>query len=300
MVSTASQSVLSGAIEAESAKLAPATVGVKMKANEYHALPGVSNSRLWDFMLDPRVYHHKYLSGAHKEEQKSHFDFGSAVHDICLLDTRDDIAVIPKDVLSKSGAKSGNAWKEWTAEHSDKIQLKEHEYKSVMACVNSIRADPVAGRLLSTFGATECCYQYTDEELGLILRCRTDKLLVCPDRNIVIDIKTTESNTRPDKFVKSVVNFGYHNQECFYRKVLASKGIEVTAFVFLVVGVKPPHTVDCYTLSDAFREIGMLQIETALRDLSDRTRANNWSLDNTDVVELSPPNYLKPRGEYEL
>lgn len=270
-------------------------------ADAYHALPGVSNSQLSDFIEDPRIYHYKYLSGEYKGESKGHFDFGQAVHDICLLGSAAGLVVIPPDVLSKSGAKSGKAWEIWASDNTGKILLKQHEYDSVMRCVAAVRLHPVAGRLLAMAGECESLFSHTDESLELDLRCRPDKLIAAGLRRIVFDLKTTSTGTQPAKFVRHVANYGYHRQMAFYRRVLKGCGVEVDSCVIVAVSTTQPHTVDCYTLDDDFLRLGEIAIENALLDLAERTRANDWQPRSGDsIVSLSPPNYLKFEDEYTL
>jgi hypothetical protein len=100
-----------------------------------------------------------------------------------------------------------------------------------------------------------------------------------------------------------VANFGYYRQEWFYRKVLAGCGVnvETSNFVFIAVSVEQPHTVDCFTLSDEFRDMAEVECENALMDLAERTRSGNWEPKGAgSIVELSPPNYLKYKVDYQL
>lgn len=273
------------------------TTEQSIPAVDYHKLPGISNSRLSDFIIDPRLYYYKWLSGQYRQPSKDHFDFGSAVHEIALLGSSANIVVIPDSVLSKSGSRAGGAWKEFEADNKGKLLLKPHDFTAVTRCVQSIYEHPVASKLLTSEGVAEKMHEQDDETLGLKLRCRPDRLLDC---GIVLDIKTTQS-TRASSFVKSVANFGYARQEYFYRRVLEANGIDVYQFIFIAVSVEQPHTVDCYTLSEDFRRYGETAVETALGDLAERTRNNDWNPRTLNkVVELSPPKYLHYESEYSL
>ncbi len=278
-----------------------ATLGVPMDNDAYHASPGVSNSKLKVFMDDVRDYHYQFLSGEYVKVQKSCFDFGSAVHDVCLLGSQANIVSIPSSVLATNGAKSGNEWKDFAADNEGKLLLKHDEYMSVLRCVDAVQKHPVAKQLLYAKGPTEHVFSYEDPQLELTLRCKLDKLCLLPAGKVVMDLKTTATGTKPAKFSKQIANFGYHHQEYFYRKVLAANGIDIASFVFVAVSVDQPHTVDCYTIDDEFRKLAEVEVENALADLAERTRANDWlSRSHNSVVELSPPNYLKYQGDYAL
>ncbi|MCC7334404.1 MAG: PD-(D/E)XK nuclease-like domain-containing protein [Pirellulaceae bacterium] len=275
-------------------------IGVPMDNDTYHASPGVSNSKLKVFMDDVRDYYYQFLSGEYVAKPKSCFDFGSAVHDICLLGSQANIVAIPSSVLSKSGSKAGGAWKDFEAENAGKLLLKHDEYMAVLRCVDAVAKHPVASKLLYAQGPTEHAFSYDDETLGLTLRCKVDKLCLLPAGNVVMDLKTTGTGTKSEKFVKSVASFKYANQEYFYKKVLEANSVNIASFVFVAVSIDQPHTVDCYTLSSEFLEIAETDVENALLDLAERTRANDWLARNHDsIIELSPPNWMKYRHDYD-
>ena len=277
-------------------------INVEIDNDEYHAMEGVSNSRLKD-MRDPRVYCYKHLVGEYKPEHNACFDFGTCVHEIVLLGDASGIVIIPPSVLSKSGSKAGNAWKEFQADNSGKIMLKSSEYEAVMRCVDAVRANAkVAEYLNYPGGERERAYWSNDETLGLRLRCKTDLCVEVGKNTVdVFDLKTTAKPTGAADFVKSVANFGYHRQEYFYRRVLRMCGIEVRRFVFCAVSVDAPHTVDCFTLDSDFMRHAETEVENDLMNLAERTRSGDWSSRTAErLVELSPPNFMKYTGDYAV
>lgn len=270
-----------------------------ISADDYHKLPGVSNSKLSVFIDDPREYHFQFLSGKYVEEKKDHFDFGTAVHEICLLGSS-NIEIIPESVLAKNGARSGNAWKEYAAANSDKLLLKHHDYRAVMRCVEEIKKHPMAGSLLAAPGFAERMYQAEID--GMTARCRPDKICSWNAKTVVVDLKTT-TDTTPKKFVKSIDRFGYHRQEYFYRKVLDAPENQVTvdAFVFIAVNDSEPHCVDCYELDEQWLAYAKEEVEPALADLRRRTAENDWKSTTEDgAIRVSPPNYMRYKGDYSL
>lgn len=272
-----------------------------ISADDYHAMPGVSNTKLCDFIDDPRLYWWKYLSGEYVKEPKAHFDFGSAVHDVALLSDSSGIVVIPKASLSSDGKKAGNAWKDFAAANAGKILFKQAEYDSVMRCVDAIYRHPIAGELLRAEGPCEKLFTYEDPR-GLTLRTRPDKIAYWNGRTIVPDIKTT-TDTSPGAFVKAIANNRYHFQKYFYEKVLANcpEQIVVDAFIFVAVNKEQPHFVDCYMIDDEFMDFARQAVEDGLDRLAVRTRNNDWLPQAaTSIVKLSPPNYLKFASEYQV
>ena len=270
---------------------------VEISNEEYHSLPGVSNSKVNVFIEDVREYHYQFLSGRYVEESKDHFDFGTAVHDISLLGSS-NIAVIPSDVLARNGARSGNAWKEYRDANSDKLLLKIEDYRAVMRCVEEIKRHPIAGALLAAPGHAERMYQAEID--GLLCRCKPDKICFWNGKTIVVDLKTTP-DSKPNKFVKSIERFNYHRQEYFYRRVLDANDVHVDAFVFIAVADSEPHCVDCYELDAEWLKIASDEVQPALADLRRRTEQDDWkSSTENSVIRVSPPNYMKFRGQFAL
>jgi hypothetical protein len=272
---------------------------------DYHRLPGVSKSKLDVLIEDPREYHFQFLSGDFVKKPKSEFDFGSAVHGICLEGV-DRVAVIPASVLAKvdgkespHGAKSGNAFKEWSDANAGKLQLKLREYESVMRCVDAVMNHPMAGELIKSPGTSEQYYETELTDIGLTARCKLDRKVAWREKTVVLDLKTT-SCTLANKFVRSIDEFGYDRQEAFYRMVLERNDVYVDQFIFIAVKTDMPHCVDCYTIRPDWVAEARDEIEKALKDLARRMRDNDWNpVANNAVRELAPPNYRKYKGEYK-
>ena len=272
-----------------------------ISAEEYHALPGVSNSRLSVFLEDPREYYYQFLSGEYVAKKKDYFDFGSAVHEVALCKSSEAIRLIPESVLSANGSKAGGKWKEFEQEHAGKLLLKIADYDALFRCVDAIEKHPMASQLLDCDGETETPFQHEDTDLGLLLRCRPDKLITMSGSKLCIDIKTTSTGTQAGKFAKSVAAYAYHRQSYLYERVLRDCGIEIASFIFIAVQVEPPFCVDCYSLSDEFLKLAETEVENGLIDLAERTRTNDWKPRSwNSVTELSPPAYLKFSNDYRI
>lgn len=270
-----------------------------MTAEQYHAYPAVSNSRISDFIEDPRLYYHKWLSGNYKPKAEKHFEIGSAAHEILLRNSHDRIAVIPEDVLAKNGAKSGNAWKQWSAENSGKIQLKSKDYAAVLRCCEVVRQHPAASQVLAYSG--DCEYPMSAEFMGMHCKCCFDKLCRTSEGHLIVDFKTTEGGSTANKFVKSVASYGYYRQAAFYKTIAQLNGLEIYDFIFLVVSITEPYTVDLFRLDEEFIDMGMQEIDEAMIELIERTENNDWSGRGADqVVSLSPPSFLKYNRDYAL
>lgn len=271
-----------------------ATEGIDIEHDDYHKSAGVSNSSLKVFRQDVRKYHWRYVLGNFDQERKDYFDFGSAVHDMALLGSAARVALIPDDVLDARGAKRGKAWKEFESEHAGWLLLKQDEFTAVSNCVAAIYDHPSADALLSRPGTAEAMYAATDEALGLLLKCKPDKL----SGSVICDIKTT-GDASPEGFAKSIVSYDYDCQAYFYKRVLSMLGHDINEFVFIAVEKTPPYCVGVYTIDRGDMQTAETLVETALFDLAERHRSGNWQpKDYGKIQRLTLPRYAHYRGEY--
>jgi hypothetical protein len=265
----------------------------------YHTSPGVSHSALQVFRRDPREYKYVYIDGNYDRERKDYFDFGSAVHEMALLRSDANICVIPDEVLSSSGSKAGKAWKEFEAENSGKLLLKQRDFDSVVRCVESIYKHPLAGKFLACDGVPEQMYSYVDANLELKLKCKPDKPAITPHGTVIVDLKTTD-NPSAKSFVNSIVSYNYDCQQYFYERVLRALGHDIIKFVFIVVGKNPPHPVNVFSINEEDMGKATEIVENALGEMAERYRANYWMPYNADkITKLSLPRNSQYRTEYQ-
>lgn len=267
-----------------------------MTAEEYHAYPAISNSRLNDFLRDPRLYHYKWLSGQYKRESKPYFDIGSCVHELVLMD-ESSWQVIPQDILGKGGARSTKAFREFARAHGGDILLTEAEDQTVHEIAAKVMDDKTAASLL-----TGEHYQpelpMEAKWLGQNCKCRYDAIHIEDDGCVkIVDVKTTSSPTTAEAFAKSVANFGYHRQQALYTEIAKRNGYNVVDFVFIVVSTSAPYTVDCYRLSSEFDEYGRAEVYDALVELREREETGYWGSRSCGKIgEVKMPRWMARRG----
>lgn len=278
-----------------------ALLGVDIASDDYHTSPGVSNSSTKVFREDPQLYHYRYVLRNYDQERKDAFDFGSAVHDVCLLQDESRIVRIPESVLSKSGSKAGAAWKDFEAENAGKLLIKSDDYQAIQDCADAVRSHPVAGKLLDTNGPAEQMFWTEDRDLGLRLKCKPDKLVVMPSGQVIIvDLKTTES-VNPGAFARSIVAYEYDCQRYFYERVLKACGLEIGGFVFVAVRKTPPYSVACYSISDDDMTTAMDIVEQCLVRMAECYATGDWLPKNRDqILSLTLPRYHQNRGDYRV
>ena len=96
----------------------------ELSIEAYHAHPALGCSMLKAYKDHPKLFDARHVTkdGAPFTGNPSTV-FGNMV-DAWLLE-RDKCVEIPQDALSKSGAKSGNKWKEFKADHEGDLHHEE-------------------------------------------------------------------------------------------------------------------------------------------------------------------------------
>ena len=86
-----------------------------MRTKEYEQDPALAQSQIKDFLKGPRYYEGRHITKTIPPKKTTdEMIFGSMVHCFALepIYFGTQFAIITPDVLSKSGARSGQAWKD--------------------------------------------------------------------------------------------------------------------------------------------------------------------------------------------
>lgn len=199
----------------------------EMTNDEYHAHKAVSKSQLDLFSKDQ--YSIEWQKSCPVDEEKiKTFDFGDAMHAICLEPDRlkSEFVVMPDLNLRTNAGKEERAI--FLSENEDKKILTFDDHKKLCLMFESVMAHPKARKIIETQGLAESSWFWTDRDTGVECRCRPDKLI----GNLLVDIKTT-----PDlaKFHYSVDDYRYFVQDPFYCDGLAANGVDAPEMEFLVI-----------------------------------------------------------------
>ncbi len=200
-----------------------------MSNADYHKRPEMSNSKLGLFARDENAL--EWAENCPVDEAKlKTFDFGDAMHAICLEPDRlvTEFVAAPKFDGRTNIGKAEK--KEFYAAHFDKKILTADEYKQLKLMYESVMAHPEARRLIEAPGICESSYFWKDIDTGVECRCRPDKLI--KELPHPIDIKTTPLLS---KFKFSVEDFRYYVQDPFYCDGLTANDIEAKGMRFLVI-----------------------------------------------------------------
>jgi hypothetical protein len=263
---------------------------------QHHA---ISNSQVSHFIdRGPQGYYRRYVSNEWAWDDPSDaMKLGTAVHAVVLEGKPlDEVCMeITPDVLSSSGSRAGNAWKQFAAENGDKLLLKRHEYAEFMTIVNAIQGEPYAARLLAMESEREREVYWHDDTHGLERRAKLDMLAA----TCIVDLKIVNDASERG-FARLAAERGYHRQAVYYRDAARSLGHDALPFIFIAAQNCEPFTVACYDLGGTFYEMASEQIDDALSSMKLRFASGDWGRVNRGALTtLMPPNWLKYQGEYD-
>jgi hypothetical protein len=258
-------------------------------AEEYHALPGASASRLNRmFRKSPAHMRHDLEN---PEEPTQAIVIGTATH----------FAILEPDLFEKKwgripvGDGRSRAIKEAKADlitqfGADHI-LKAEVYDSIIGMRESVLGNEVAADLLDG-AATEVSSYWTDEQSGVECKARIDAMPTTRLRHhsahCLVDIKTT-TDASAKEFQRSVHNFGYHRQAAHY---LAAAGDTArNRFIFVCVEKAPPHCVAIYELDSDALALGRSELDHLLALWAECEINAEWPSYPEGIQELSLPGW---------
>lgn len=270
----------------------------KCTSEEYHAdsANSVSHSELECFAQSPRLYEGRYLTGEFPREESAALDLGTVLHAEILEDKRKH-EIIPESVLSASGARQGNAWKDFANANVGKILLKASEYEPVLRMRESIERHEAANRILfKTPGEIEFSVRFDCPFTGIPRRARIDKLL----GNVIVDLKSCR-DASPRAFSRDAHNMGYHRQAAYYQDATEALLGERFAFIFIAIEKTPPFSCEVYELKEDFVALGRLDNERHLRRFAQCRESGIWLRErHGEIHELSAPAYAFSETEWEI
>jgi exodeoxyribonuclease VIII len=188
--------------------------GVKFVADmpnvEYHGGKAISKSTLDMASRDP--YAPEWSRKCPQDEDKiKTFDFGDAMHAICLEPDRlkSEFVVMPPFNLRTNDGKAEK--KAFVESHKGHKILTDAEHRQLNLMFESVMAHKEARALIEADGIAEGSYFWTDEQTGLDCKCRPDKHI--ESQSLLVDVKTTPSLV---KFNYSVDDYRYYVQDAWY------------------------------------------------------------------------------------
>lgn len=271
-----------------------------LPSEQYHAdpcaVPSLSNS-IAKALLDQSPMHarmaHPKLNPAHRPDENSRFDLGSAAHAVLLEGNQSKVCVIDaadwrtKDAKAKRDEARANGLLPILAKHDSAIK------RMVKAAQDFISASPLRG--VWKAGKPEQTVIWEDE--GVTCRAMMDWLT--DDRKLILDYKTTDS-AHPDVFGRQIARMGYDMQAAFYTSGIIAQGYDEPRFVFLAQEIEPPHACSLVELHSSYMEIAHAKYTRAVSLWRECMTRNQWPAYPTTITTALPPVWAMAKHESEL
>ena len=289
-------------MSAESAEIFKSGFTSRLPAETYHALPGVSITRLKE--LQRSAKHYRYRLENPKESAA--MQLGTAAHCAVLEPERFAREFVTWSRHSDNGnlcPRKGQYWDAFCAENADRTIITEDESKLAHAMARAVRSDPIAMRYLES-GEPEVSMQWqlTVEGMAGALRTvncrgRADWITQIDGEHYVIGLKTAR-DCRPFVFGSASYKLGYHMQWAYYFDAhVALTGIE-PAMKEIVVESDAPHDVVVYDIPQDVIEQGRADYQALLIQLMRCEADNEWlGVSQGQEVILTLPTYAYERME---
>lgn len=250
-----------------------------------------SHSALQQFRKSPlRYYHQRITKRIPPKKQSPEMRLGSVLHTAILEPAEFDrlLLVIPEEVLSKSGAKSGKSWESFEWEHRDKILLKQAEYDDIRWQVDSVNEHPTARKILDDCTSFEQSVFVDDGKHKR--KCRFDA--VAEVSAAYHDLKRTSCESE-DEFWRNVQKFGFHRQAAHYSDLFeAAYGSRPLARWIIVLDEAPFETY-VRRVPKAAIELGRIENAETLRAIAKARETGNWHREGAhDDRDLYLPEYF--------
>ncbi|AOE44323.1 exonuclease [Gordonia phage Eyre] len=254
--------VIDDVIDAEVVEEVPEADGIYTDVPEdvYHGDPGSISSSQARTILKPGG---PALMRYAPRKEKREWDYGHVAHEL-ILGKGSGIEVVDAPDWRTKAAKEKAA----EARAAGRVPILREKFEQAERLRDAVLSHPDASVVFETGVPEQSIYAH-DPETGVRLRCRPD----WHTGFAFSDLKTTKDAAN---FEKSVREYGYHQQEAFYRDVAELAGIEIGPFVFVAVEKEPPYLTAVVELSAEDVDLGRRLNRAAIDLYAHCQRTNTW------------------------
>lgn len=252
----------------------------RVPAEEYHALPGVSITRLKELKRSPLHYRYRLANPAFTKP----LSLGTAAHCATLEPERFARQFALWGRRGESGSlcpRKGQYWDAFKGQNEGKTILTEDEGLDALALAKAVRSDACAMRYLDS-GEPEVTMRWQllsesaiREPVRIACRGRADWLTHVDGEPYIIGLKTAR-DCRPLIFGNAAARLGYHLQWAFYLDGYRAITGRTAKLKEIVVESAPPYDVVVYDIPDDIVEQGRGEYEALLRQLAECEARNEW------------------------
>ena len=217
-----------------------------ISAEEYHSSPELSRSTA--FALNKTSPAHVKYSMDHPSPSSTPLVMGGCLHSAVFEPMKLEYEYGAKPAKIDGKSPLTNHYKaefEHIAnQNPGKRWLSQNDYNTCMEMAGAALDNPVLKDYMSDVDSIMEGTGYFTEE-GAECKVRLD--LFCPSAEVIIDLKSTMDASERG-FAKSVRQYGYDFQACWYLESLRKLGYSPKQFIFVCVEKTPPYVTACYTL----------------------------------------------------
>ena len=233
----------------------------QMTYERYHDIEATRASELKAVAKSPLHYEHLRKTPMDAD----YLRLGSAVHTAVL----EPELFGGEYVLWTGGVRNSKKWREFEAEHADRVILTEKQMSDALMMATAVRKHAVAGPLLRS-GVPEQVAEWVDERTGIECKARVDWL-----NNCHVSLKTT-AETVPYRFNEQSAKLKYNLTEAFNSDGLFAVTGERRPVKIIAVESKAPHDVAVYHVPDEVLNYGREIYEDALDLLIQCRASGEW------------------------
>jgi len=248
----------------------PGEHSVSKKQYELDPVPSVSLRASLAWMMVNQTPAHAFwncprLNPEYVREEKRHFDFGTAAHEMLLGKGRGYKIIKAPDYKTKAAQMARR-----TVYATGLTPLLEHEEKDIQAMVRAIRRqlqDMVDAGTLDAMpfqkNETERCIVWREDN-GVMCRSSLDGLDVAGE--VLSEFKTEAESADPSQWQWKARKLGYPFKAAFYCRGLSKLGIAHSPTAqFIVAEKKPPYLVSLVRIDDELMMKEMHRVTEAIR-----------------------------------
>lgn len=237
-----------------------------------------------------RYWHASHFNPERPVVDKPHFRFGAAIHEALTHDVQfwSKIKTWPNWRTNKAKEERD----EWQA--AGNWAFRDDELVAIKGMLAALRNDRLSREAFSGEGYVEQTIAWRHPDTGIWLRTRPDwrpqKMLFVPDYK-------TATSSRPDQFVRQLINLGYHIQAALIQDgCKAVFDVEPRIMFVAQEKVEPyiPAVIECPP--DAIR-IGRMLVAKACRRLQECVEKQHFpGYTDKKVAQVKTPGWV----EYQL
>jgi hypothetical protein len=267
-----------------------------MNRMEYHADPAVGSSALACALRSAREYEAQFINRTLSVTETDAMRFGTLVHLRILEPDKyaERVVRIPPDVLSKSGSRAGQAWKEWQSQQqaAGNVIVTDAEHDRIQGIAESIERTPIARYVVESIEHAEQPLRWTCEQTGVQCKGMIDAAL---SSGVLVDIKTT-TDVSWEGFRRKVISSMYHVQAAHYLDgYRAARG-----WWWLACQTSPPYLVRVYEAADDMLERGQTLRLVGLERIKRGQQSGDWAdREEREVIPLTLPSWERMPLETE-